>query len=71
MWPEKIAKCLKVAQKMISLEKLIKGILTPLQKLPKNVGNVGKLNVAKGLNKLHKVKWIDISGHNVWEHSFK
>ena len=55
VWPEKIAKCLKVAQKMISLEKLIKGILTPLQKLTKNVGNFGK-NVAKGLNKLHKVK---------------
>ena len=29
---------------MISLEI----ILTPLQKLPKNVGDLGKLNVAKG-----------------------
>ena len=31
---------------MISLEKL--NILTPLQKLPKNVGDLGKLFVAKG-----------------------
>ena len=32
---------------MISLEKF--KILTPLQKLPKNVENLGKLIVAKGL----------------------
>ena len=32
--------------KMISLEKL--KILTPLQKLPKNVGYLGKLIIAKG-----------------------
>ena len=32
---------------MIPLEKL--KILTPLQKLPKNVGNLGKLIVAKAL----------------------
>ena len=38
---------------MISLEKL--KILTPLQKLLKNVGNLGKLNVAKGFKKLPKV----------------
>ena len=31
-------------------------ILTPLQKLPKNVGDLGKLIVAKGLKKLHKVQ---------------
>ena len=31
---------------MISLEKLL--ILTPLQKLPKNIGDWGKLIVAKG-----------------------
>ena len=31
-------------------------ILTPLQKLPKNVENLGKLIVAKGLKKLPKVK---------------
>ena len=35
---------------MISLEKL--NILTPLQKLPKNVGDLGKLIVAKGFEKL-------------------
>ena len=38
---------------MISLEKL--KILTPLQKLPKNVGDFGKLIVAKGFEKLPKV----------------
>ena len=37
---------------MISLEKL--NILTPLQKLPKNVGDLGKLIVAKGFEKLPK-----------------
>ena len=29
-----------------------KMILTPLQKLPKNVGDLGKLNVAKGFKKV-------------------
>ena len=38
---------------MISLEKWI---LTPLQKLPKNVGDLGKSIVAKGLKKLTKVQ---------------
>ena len=33
---------------MISLEKL--KILTPLQELPKKVGDLGKLIVAKGLS---------------------
>ena len=37
---------------MISLEKW--KILTPLQKLPKNVGDLGKLIVAKGFEKLTK-----------------
>ena len=37
---------------MIALEKL--KILTPLQKMPKNVGELGKLIVAKGFEKLHK-----------------
>ena len=37
---------------MISLE----NILTPLQKLPKNVGNLGKLIVANGFKKLTKVQ---------------
>ena len=38
---------------MISLEKL--KILTPLQKLPKNVRDLGKLLVAKGFKKWPKV----------------
>ena len=40
--------------KMISLEKL--KILTPLQKLSNNVGDLGKLIVAKGYKKLPKVQ---------------
>ena len=44
----------KSCPKIISLEKL--NILTPLQKLPKNVGDLGKLIVAKGLEKLPKVQ---------------
>ena len=39
---------------MISLEKWL--ILTPLQKLPNNVGELGKLIVAKGFKKLAKVQ---------------
>ena len=31
-------------------------ILTPLQKLPKNVGDLGKLIVATGFEKLPKVQ---------------
>ena len=46
---------------MISLEKRI--ILTPLQKLPKNVRDLGKLIVAKGFKKLPKVQKITQSGH--------
>ena len=38
---------------MISLEILI---LTPLHKLPKNVGDLGKLIVAKGFKKFTKVQ---------------
>ena len=41
---------------MISLEKW--SILIPLQKLPKNVRDLGKLIVAKGLKKLSKVQKI-------------
>ena len=37
---------------MLSLEKWI--ILTPLQKLPKNVGDLGKLIVTTGFEKLPK-----------------
>ena len=39
---------------MISLEKV--KILTPLQKLPKNVGLLVKLIVVRGLKKLPKVQ---------------
>ena len=39
---------------MISLEKL--KILTPLQKSPKNEGDLGKLIFAKGFEKLSKVQ---------------
>ena len=39
---------------MISLEKW--KIMTPLQKLPKNVGDLGKLIFAKGFEKLPKVQ---------------
>ena len=38
-------------------------LLTPLQKLPKNVEDLGKLIVANGLKKLPKVKKIAQSGH--------
>ena len=44
----------KSCPKMISQEKL--KILTPLQKLPKNVGHLGKLNVSTGFEMLPKVK---------------
>ena len=39
---------------MISLEKLMN--LTPLQKLPKNLGDLGQIIVAKGFEKLPKVQ---------------
>ena len=41
---------------MSSLGKL--KILLPLQKLPKNMGNLGKLIVAKDIKKLPKVQKI-------------
>ena len=44
----------KSCPEMISLEKL--KILTPLQKLPKNVGDLGKLIVVKGFENLLKVQ---------------
>ena len=46
---------------MISLEKW--KIFTPLQKLPKNVGNLGKIIVATGFEKLPKVQKIAQYGH--------
>ena len=48
---------------MISLEKL--WVLTRLQKLPKNVGNLGKLIVATGYEKLPKVQQIAQSCYTV------
>ena len=50
---------------MISLEKL--QILTPVQKLPKNVGDLDKLIVAKGFKKLRKVPKIAQSGHTDYD----
>ena len=38
-------------------------ILAPLQKLPKNIGDLGKLIVAKGFKWLPKVQYIAQSGH--------
>ena len=46
---------------MISLEKCY--ILTPFQKMSKNVGDLGKFIVAKGFKKLPKVQKIAQSGH--------
>ena len=46
---------------MISLEKWL--ILTPLQKLPKNVRDLGKLIVAKSFKKWPKFQKIAQSGH--------
>ena len=39
---------------MISVEKF--KILTPFQRLPKNVGDLGKIIVAKGFKNLPKVQ---------------
>ena len=46
---------------MISLEKWI--ILTPLQKMPNNVGDLGKIIVATGFKWLPEVQKIAQSGH--------
>ena len=46
---------------MISLEKWM--IMTHLQSLPKNVGDLGKLIVVKGFKNLLKVQNIAKSGH--------
>ena len=40
-------------------------IVTPLQKLSNNVGNLGKIVVAMGLEWLPKVQKIAQSGHTV------
>ena len=39
-------------------------ILTPLQKLPNNVGNLGKIIIATGFEWLPKVQKIAESGHS-------
>ena len=46
-------------------------ILTPVQKLPKNVRDLGQLIVAKGFKKLPKVQKIARSGHTDPKVSFK
>ena len=51
---------------MISQEKWM--ILTHLQKLPKNVEDLGKLIVAKGFKNLPKVQLIAQSGHTDHHH---
>ena len=51
---KKIAKCLWKLPKIISQEKLY--ILTPLQKWPKNVGDLGKFIAVKGFKNLPKVQ---------------
>ena len=43
-------------------------ILKPLQKLPNNVGNLGKLIAATGFEWLPKVQKITQSGHTVTSH---
>ena len=50
---------------MISLEKLM--ILTPLQKLPGNVSDLGKIIVATGFECLPKKQKIAQSGHTADE----
>ena len=49
---------------MISIEKW--KILTPIQKLPKNVGNLGKIIISTGFEKLPKVHKIAQSDHTGW-----
>ena len=44
-------------------------ILTPLEKLTKNVEDLGKLIVAKGLKKLPKLQKIARSGHTAEKQS--
>ena len=51
---KKLPNVYKSCPKLISLEQL--KILTTLQKLPKNVGDLGKSTVAKGFKKLPTVQ---------------
>ena len=57
---KKLPNVYKSYPKVISLEKW--KLLTPLQKLPKNVRDLDKLIGAKGFKKLPKVQWIAQSG---------
>ena len=41
-------------------------LLIPLQKLPNNVGNLGKIFVPTGFEWLPKVQKIVQSGHTAW-----
>ena len=41
--------------------------MTSLQNLPMNVGDLGKLNVAKGFKKLTKIQKIAKSGHTYFK----
>ena len=54
---------------MVSREKWM--ILTPLQKLPKNGEDWGKLIVAKGFKKIPKVQNISLSGHTGFRQKWK
>ena len=49
---------------MISLKKVM--MLKPLQKLPNNVGDLGKIIVATGFEWLPKVQKIAQYGHTGW-----
>ena len=42
-------------------------ILTPLQKLPNNVGDLGKITIAASFEWLLKVQKIAKSGHTEWD----
>ena len=62
---KKLPNVYKSCPKLISLEKW--KILTPLRKLAKNVGNLGKIIVANGFEWLPKVKKIAQSGHTAYD----
>ena len=50
-WPVKSCQMsIKVAQKLFNKK------MTPLRKMPKNVGNLGKINVDKGFEKFPKLQ---------------
>ena len=63
---KKLPNVYKSCPKIISIEKWT--ILTPLQKLPNNVDDLGLIIVATGFEKLPKVQKIAQSGHT--DHEF-